>query len=92
VRCHGVSRDWRLPISKHLQSPGDAIDRKIRRQCPKYVMIENELYRRTMEGLLLKCLDKEKAQVAMEEVHEGLCGTHQSAPKMKWTLKRVGLY
>jgi hypothetical protein len=41
---------------------------------------------------LLKYLDKEKAQVAMGEIHEGLCGTHQSAPKMKWTLKRVGLY
>jgi hypothetical protein len=61
VRCDGVSRDWRLPISKHLQSPGDTKDRKIRRQSSKYVMIKNELYRRTMEGLLLKCLDKEKA-------------------------------
>jgi hypothetical protein len=77
VRFDGVSRDWSLPISKHLQSPGDTIDRKIRRQSSKYVMIENELYRRTMERLLLKCLNKGKAHVAMGEVHEGLCGTHQ---------------
>jgi hypothetical protein len=28
----------------------------------------------------------------MGEVHEGLCGMHQSAHKMKWTLKRPGLY
>jgi hypothetical protein len=28
----------------------------------------------------------------MGEVHEGLCGVHQSAHKMKWTLWRAGLY
>jgi hypothetical protein len=25
----------------------------------------------------------------MAEVHEGICGTHQSAPKMKWLLRRA---
>jgi hypothetical protein len=28
----------------------------------------------------------------MGEVHEGICGTHQSAPKMKWLLRRCGFY
>ena len=28
----------------------------------------------------------------MGEVHEGICGTHQSAPKMKWLLRRAGFY
>jgi hypothetical protein len=28
----------------------------------------------------------------MAEVHEGICGTHQSAPKMKWLLRRSGFY
>jgi hypothetical protein len=26
----------------------------------------------------------------MGEVHEGICGTHQSVPKMKWLLRRAG--
>jgi hypothetical protein len=30
--------------------------------------------------------------VAMGEVYEGICGTHQSAPKMKWLLWRSGFY
>jgi hypothetical protein len=30
--------------------------------------------------------------VAMGEVHEGICGTHQSTPKMKWLLRRAGFY
>jgi hypothetical protein len=28
----------------------------------------------------------------MGEVHEGICGMQQSAPKMKWLLIRVGFY
>jgi hypothetical protein len=50
------------------------------------------MYMRIADGLLLKCLDEEAARVAMGEVHEGLCGTHQLAQKMKWILQRVGVY
>jgi hypothetical protein len=39
-----------------------------------------------MDSLLLKCLDSDQAKVAMGEVHEGICGTHQLTPKMKWLL------
>jgi hypothetical protein len=28
----------------------------------------------------------------MGEVHEGICGTHQSTHKMKWLLHRAGFY
>jgi hypothetical protein len=56
-------------------------------------MLHNdELYRRTTEDLLLKCLGLDQARVTMEEVHEGIYGTHQSAPKMKWLLRRTGFY
>jgi hypothetical protein len=45
-----------------------------------------------MDRLLLKCLGVEQAKVAMGEVHEGLCGTHQSVHKIRWMLKRAGFY
>jgi hypothetical protein len=50
------------------------------------------LYRRTTNDWLLKCLDLDQAKVAMGEVHEGICGTHQSAPKMKWLIRRGVFY
>jgi hypothetical protein len=28
----------------------------------------------------------------MREVYEGICGMHQSAPKMKWLLRRADFY
>jgi hypothetical protein len=50
------------------------------------------LYWLGVDGLLLECLGEEEAKVAMGEVHEGMCGTHQAAPKMKWMFKREGMY
>ena len=51
----------------------------------KYTMRDDGLYRRTVDDVLLKCLDEDQARISMGEVHEGICGT-QSAPKMKWLL------
>ena len=55
-------------------------------------MIDGELYHRTAEALFLKGLDSNQTRVAMGEVHEGIYGTHQSAHKMKWLLRRAGFY
>jgi hypothetical protein len=55
-------------------------------------MLDNTLYRRTIDDLLLKCLGSDQSKIAMREVHEGICGTHQSSHKMKWLLRRAGFY
>jgi hypothetical protein len=75
--------DWRTPLVRYLDNPGHIADRKVRWKALKYVMLDNTLYRRTIDGLLLKCLGSDQSNIAMGEVHEGICGTHQSAHKMK---------
>ena len=62
------------------------MDRTIRRMAFKYELRDGNIYRRTVDYVLLKCLDEDKARVAMGEVHDGICGTQQSAHKMKWLL------
>jgi hypothetical protein len=84
--------DWRTVLIECIREPGMTKDRKIRGQALRYVVIDNILYRRTIDGLLLKCLSQDEANVAMGEVHEGMCGTHQSAHKMSWALQREGMY
>jgi hypothetical protein len=84
--------DSRTPLVCYLENPGHIADRKVRRQALKYVMLESTLYRRTIDGLLLKCLDLDQSNIAMGEVHDGICGTHQSAHKMKWLLHHAGFY
>jgi hypothetical protein len=84
--------DWRTPLVRYLQDPKSMSDRKVRRWALKFILDGNELYRRTADDLLLKCLGPDQARLAMAEVHEGICGTQQSAPKMKWLLRRACFY
>jgi hypothetical protein len=49
----------------------------------KFVLDDYELYRWTANDMLLKCLGPDQARLAMADVHEGVCGTHQSTLKMK---------
>jgi hypothetical protein len=55
-------------------------------------MLDNTLYRRTIDGLLLKYLCSNQSRIVMGEVHEGICGTHQLGQKMKWLLHCTGFY
>jgi hypothetical protein len=57
-----------------------------------YVLHNDEPYRRIAKDLLLKCLGSDQVRVAMGKVHETICGTHQSALKMKWLLHRASFY
>jgi ribonuclease HI len=78
--------DWRTPIINYLRNPSVRTDKNIRRTTFKYVLMSDEFYRRTVDDVLLKCLGPSDAILAMAEVHEGICGTHQSVPKMRWLL------
>ena len=89
-KVEAVVQDWRMPIITYLKDPGRGADRNIRHLAFKYNLVDDELYRRTANDVLLKCLDTDQGGVAMGEVHEGICGTHQSAPKMKRLLRRTG--
>jgi hypothetical protein len=48
--------DWRTPLVRYFENPGYIDDRKVQRQALKYVMLDNTLYHRMIDGLLLKCL------------------------------------
>ena len=48
--------DWRTPLLRYLCDPSAKIDKGVRRSTFKYVLHNDELYRRIPEDLLLKCL------------------------------------
>jgi hypothetical protein len=41
---------------------------------------------------LLQCLGPEEAKKMMSEVHDGICGAHQSAYHMKWVIRQTGCF
>ena len=45
--------DWRKEIVEYLENPSKKVSRRIRFQATKYVLLEGELYFRTIDGFLL---------------------------------------
>ena len=84
------SDDWRVEIADFLRDPSQKVTKKLRYKSIKYVLLDDQLYYKTVDGMLLKCLNQEEAKVLMGEVHKGICGAHQSAYKMKWIIHITG--
>jgi hypothetical protein len=54
-------QDWRKPIIDYLRDPCQKVDRKVRRFALKLILVDEKLYHRTTDDLLLECLDLEKS-------------------------------
>jgi hypothetical protein len=86
------AEDWRKEIIDYLKNSSMEVDKQLRYRAIKYVLLEDELYYRTIDGVLLKYLSEEEAKILMGEIREGVCGAHQSTFKMKWMIKNNSYY
>ncbi|XP_019150177.1 PREDICTED: uncharacterized protein LOC109146984 [Ipomoea nil] len=88
--------DWRQSLIDYLvdgklpQDPRRRVD--VRRRAPRFIYFKDALYRRSFDGVFLRCLGEEEALQAMEEAHSGVCGAHQSGPKLHFHIKKMGYY
>ncbi|XP_045810889.1 uncharacterized protein LOC123905327 [Trifolium pratense] len=87
-----TDNDWRQPIVNYLENPAGITERKVKYRALSYTIMGNELFKKTPEGVLLKCLSENEAYVVISNAHSGACGAHQACHKMKWLLFRQGLY
>nr|XP_027090396.1 uncharacterized protein LOC113711428 [Coffea arabica] len=59
------------------QLPDDrAESRKLQRKAARYALRQNLLYKRSYLGPWLRCITSEKGERILQDIHEGLCGTH----------------
>ena len=50
---------------------------KIRRKAPCFWLSEDQkLYKRSLSGPYLLCIHPEALELLLEELHEGICGSH----------------
>lgn len=84
--------DWQKLLIEYLENPTGLTDLKIKYGVLNYIIIGKKLFKKTHEGVLLKCLSKNEAYLVISSVHSGSCGAHQTGHKMKWLLFRQGVY
>ena len=82
-------RDWRFSFINYVLYdilPDDSKEAAtIRRKAPRiyYNAITQILYRRSYNGILLRCLSRKKAKEALMEAHDGICEANQLGAKLE---------
>ncbi|XP_040963882.1 uncharacterized protein [Gossypium hirsutum] len=69
---------WRLNFDGASNAATENEKRTLRRLAIDYVLDGEILYKRGKDQVLLRCVDVVEAKKILEEVHEGICGTHAS--------------
>jgi hypothetical protein len=57
-----IQIDWRLPLLKCIRDLRKTTNKKVKQQVLRYTSIDDDLYQRTINGVLLKCLGEEQAK------------------------------
>ncbi|KAM1261952.1 hypothetical protein ACFX2G_027754 [Malus domestica] len=87
---------WITPIYKFLAHgtlPNDKVQAKlIRYKATRYLIINNQLYKRGFNLPYLRCLIPAEAETVIREIHEGVCGDHAGSRSLAYKAFRKGYY
>ncbi|XP_075518298.1 uncharacterized protein LOC142552407 [Primulina tabacum] len=61
-------------LAKLAASMSEAL--RIKKQAPRFTLLNYTLYRRSYLGPLLKCVSESEVEYILREIHEGCCGEH----------------
>ncbi|KAE8716368.1 PCF11P-similar protein 4 [Hibiscus syriacus] len=84
-----------LQYVKYRAYPAEATEndkRTLRRLAMGYVLDGDILYKKGKDQVLLRCVDRIEAKKILEEVYEGVCGTHANGFTMVRKIMRFGYY
>ena len=89
---------WYYDIMKFLEL-GAYLDGADKREChsirimaTQYILCGGQLYRRSYDGIHLRCLKKGEVERVMEEVHQEICGPHINGRMLANKILRMGCY
>ncbi|KAM1405153.1 hypothetical protein ACFXTH_000005 [Malus domestica] len=87
---------WITPIYNFLAPgtlPNDKVQAKqIRYKSTRYLIINDQLYKRGFSLPYLRCLTPAEAEIVLREIHEGVCGDHAGSRSLAHKTFRQGYY
>ena len=82
-----IEEDWRIQfidfikefkLPPHIDAKSAEAARIIRRS-KGFVLVGDNLYKRSASGILMKCVTLEDGKNILREIHEGVCGNHAAS-------------
>jgi hypothetical protein len=73
--------------------PDDPVEaRRVIRRSKAFTVVKGELYKRSISGVLQRCVTPEEGRMILKDVHEGICGHHASSRAIAAKVFRAGFY
>jgi hypothetical protein len=74
--------DWmllvRMFLENHLPSYNNAEVERIARKSKQYHLVNGILFRRGVNGMMMKCISRENDIQLLQDIHSSICGSHLS--------------
>lgn len=80
--------DWRDETKREIQK---LEHNKSIKELKDYTLIEGELYRRLLRGILSRCFNEKEGKSKLEELHSQVYGVVETI-SLYWRLQRIGYY
>ena len=73
--------------------PEDPVEaRRVIRRSKAFTVVKGELYKRSISGVLQRCITPEEGRLILKDIHEGICGHHASSRAIAAKAFRASFY
>jgi ribonuclease HI len=91
-----IEETWMQPYLEYMMKktlPKDTVEaRRIIRRSTAFVVLQGKLYKKSITGVLQRCVTPQEGQVILKDIHEGVCGHHASSRAITAKAFRAGFY
>jgi hypothetical protein len=91
-----VEETWMQPYLAYMINkilPEDTIEaRRIIRRSKAFVVLHGKLYKKSITGVLQRCVTPQEGQDILKDIHAGLCAHHASIRAIAAKGFRAGFY
>jgi hypothetical protein len=78
-----IHSDWCTPFMVYLRTGGLPEDKdeceRLHRQAGYYTLLNDELFQRSANDSLMKCITPDEGCAILQDIHAGICGSHVGA-------------
>jgi hypothetical protein len=75
-----IEETWMQPYLAYMVNrtlPEDTVEaRRIIRRSKAFVIVQGKLYKKSITGVLQRCVTPQEGQEILKDIHAGVCGHH----------------
>jgi len=90
------SPDWCYPLLQCLVDgtlPSDQAEaQRVSRRAKTFALLDEEMYKRSPSGILMRCIPRREGIKLLEDIHSGACGHHAVPQTLVRNAFRQGFY